>query len=287
MDDITSAPSGGISLDAEESAYLRGGRSPVAGSLLLSTSKYLNHPGLRDVVAQMGMKRDGQDVPSAYLIPDFNKAMHELTDYPKLFAEIDAERTRNPEFAQWLDARFVSDLQPEHVKDCAPGTLGHRVHDFISKSGMQIDFMYLGDPKTDYDYINKRRIQTHDILHMVTGLDPSPVGEIALIVANAASEVAYFGDDNLFGDLNRTGMYLAATSLMRLASHYPAALGALLEGFARGHALGSKQKKPLFMNNWEGYFDWQMEDIREEFSFQDGPADGAWEWTFKAATDPK
>lgn len=285
MNDVEFDPHAGIALTDEESAYIRGNRTPVVGSLLMSTSKYLNSPNFRDLYAQMGLRRVGREVSAAYLIPDVNKAMDEVTDYPAVLARIAAARKRLPEFDQWLEERFVSDIQPEHIKDCAPGTLGSWIYDFITNSGMKLDIMFLGEPKNDFQYINKRRMQTHDILHMVTGLDTSLVGEACLNIANVMSEANYFGDDELFGDLNRGAIFLATTNLMRNACHYPSVVPTQLEGFARGYALGSKQKKPLFMINWEPYFDWKIEDIREEFSFQDGPPDGSWTWTGSAAMD--
>ncbi len=57
----------------------------------------------------------------------------------------------------------------------------------------------------------------------------------------------------------------------------------MLEGTARGYALGSKQKKPLFMLRWEDWIDVSIEDVRKEFGFEDGPAPGHWNWTWEAA----
>ena len=272
----------GLELAAQEAAYLKGGNEPIAGSLLISTSKYLNNPLFRDLFAQMGLKRDGHDLPGAYLVPEINRAFAEVTDGAALYGGIADARARLPEFRDWLDARFVSNLQADAVKGHAPGTLGARVHAFIADSGMDIDFMFTGEPKDDYEYINKRRIQVHDIEHMVTGLDPSPVGESALIMANTMAVINYFGVE-LAAELNRHGLFLVTTGLMRAACHYPALTPAYLEGLARGHALGQKQKKPLFMLKWEDYFDWTIADIREEFGFQDGPPDGHWDWTYAAA----
>lgn len=272
----------GLKLADKEAQYLKGGREPIAGSILISTSKYLNNPLFRDLFAQMGLKRDGHDLPGAYLVPEINRAFAEVTDTEALFGGLADARKRLPEFAAWLDARFVSNLKPEDVKDCAPGTLGERVYRFMRESGMDIDFMFLGEPRNDYEYLNKRRIQVHDIEHMVTGLDPSPVGEMALIVANTVANINYFGAE-FAAELNRHGAFLVSTGLMRVSCHYASVVPAYLEGIVRGHALGSKQKRPLFMMKWEDYFDWKIEDIREEFNFHDGPPEGYWDWTFEAA----
>ena len=270
-----------IELNRDEASYLMGQAEPAKSSVLVSTSKYLNNPLFRDIYAQFGLKRDGHDLPAAYLIPELSRAFGEVTDYTKVFHALAEEKARIPEFAEWLDARYLSDFTAELVEGRAPGTLGAMIHDFIVKSGLAIDFMYKDAPQNDLDYLVKRRVQNHDIEHMVTGLDPSPVGEIALIVANTAANANYFQGD-LVHELNCYGSILTATSISRAGLHYPNVLPTLLEGMARGQALGAKQKKPFFMIRWEDYLDWQIKDIREEFRFEDGPEDGAWEWTYEA-----
>lgn len=271
-----------MEIKGEEAAYLKGSAQPVAGSILTSTSRYLNNPRFRDVYAQMGLKRDGPDLPSAYLVPEINRAVSEETDYVRLRALLDAERERLPEFAQWLDERFISNWTADKVAHCAPGTVGALIHDFIVTSGMDIDFMFRGDPADDFAYLIKRRVQNHDIEHMVTGLDPSPVGEIALIVANTVAIFTYF-EPELANMLSFQPMFLASTSLMRAACHYPSVTPAMLEGFARGHALGAKQKRPLFMLRWEDWIDVPVADARQQLGFEDGPAAGHWEWTHDAS----
>ncbi|AYJ87742.1 hypothetical protein D3Y57_19690 [Sphingomonas paeninsulae] len=269
-------------LTDQEAGYLMGGAEPVKSSLLISSSTYLNNPLFRDLFAQMGLKRDGYDLPGAYLIPDINRAFGEVTDGQRLFGLLQQERDSLPEFATWLDARFTSDFKVEELEGFASDTLGAMVYAFIGKSGMQIDFMFRGEPANDFDYLNKRRVQNHDIEHMVTGLDPSPVGEVGLIIANTVAINNYFGDE-FATDLNRHGLFLVSTGLMRMACHYGAVVPAYLEAIALGRSLGEKQKKPLFMIKWEDYLDWPIPAIREEFSFQDGPPHGYWHWTHDAA----
>lgn len=264
----------------DEAAYLMGSAEPVTSSVLISNSKYLNNPYFRDVYAQFGLKRDGHDLPDAYLIPQLTKAMGEVVDYGRVLMLLEQERARLPEFAAWLDARFVSNFTAEQTAGCAPGTLGARVHDFIAKSGYTIDFLFKDEPKSDYEYLLKRRGQNHDIEHMVTGLCPSQVGEIGLIAANTISVANYFSEE-FAKELNLYGTILMSTSISRCGLHYPKAMPALLEAISRGYALGAKQKKPLFMVRWEDYLDWRMEDIRAEFHFEDGPPPGYWDWVFQ------
>ena len=271
-----------MEIKGQEAAYLMGGDQPISGSLLISSSRFLNNPRFRDVYAQMGLKRDGRDIPTTYLIPEINRAIAEETDVERIRDLLLLERRRLPEFAQWLDARFLSNWNEAAVAHCEAGTLGALIRKFLQTSGMEIDFMFRGMPEDDFTYLLKRRVQNHDIEHLLTGFDTSPVGEIALIVANAQSLSGYF-EPELAGLLSLQPMFLASTSLMRVACHYPAVLPAMLEGFARGQALGRKQPKPLFMVRWEDWIDRQVSEIREAFNFEDGCAEGYWDWTHEAA----
>ena len=85
------------------------------------------------------------------------------------------------------------------------------------------------------------------------------------------------------GMLSFQPMFLSSTSLMRMNCHYPQVVPAMLEGTARGYALGMKQAKPLFMIRWEDWVDVSIPEVRQEFGFEDGPEPGHWEWTFQAA----
>lgn len=265
----------------DEAAYLMGSAEPVTSSVLISNSKYLNNPYFRDIYAQFGLKRDGHDLPEAYLIPQLTKAMGEVVDHGRTLTLLAEERERLPEFAAWLDERFVSNFTAEQTAHYARGTLGARIHDFIAKSGLAIDFLFKDAPTSDFEYLLKRRGQNHDIEHMVTGLCPSQVGEVGLIAANTISVANYFSEE-LAQDLNLYGTILMSTSISRCGLHYPKAMPALLEAISRGYMLGMKQKKPLFMVRWEEYLDWPIDDIRAEFHFEDGPAPGHWDWVNQA-----
>lgn len=271
-----------MEITGADADYLKGAREPVAGSVLLSTSRFLNNPRFRDVYAQMGLKRDGHDLPPAFLIPEVNRAVAEETDMARLLELLAEERALLPEFAAWLDERFVSDWSATDLSGCRDGTVGARIRRFIAESGFEIDFMFRGPPQSDFEFLLKRRVQNHDIEHMITGLDTSQVGEIALIVANAVSTFNYFQPEfaNL---LSFQPMFLASTSLMRMACHYPAAVPAMLEGFAIGRAVGARQTRPLFMIRWEDWIDTPCEEAREALGFGDSPGEGHWSWVDEVA----
>jgi ubiquinone biosynthesis protein COQ4 len=269
-------------LNKNEAGYLMGQAAPVTSSILTSSSAYLNNPLFRDLFAQMGLKRDGNDLPGAYLIPEIARAFTEVTDDQALDAMLDAEKRRLPEFAKWLDNRFVSAFEIDSLSVHLAGTLGAEIYKFVLESGMKIDFMFLDAPRSDMEYLNKRRVQVHDIEHMVTGFDPSPVGEIALIVANMIANTNYFSFD-FAAELNRFGAFLVSTGLMRMSCHYPSVVPSYLEAISLGRSLGEKQASPMWMLKWEEYLDWPIKEITQTLGFTDGPPRGYWNWTDAAA----
>jgi len=56
-----------------------------------------------------------------------------------------------------------------------------------------------------------------------------------------------------------------------------------LEAMQLGIAAGRALKRPLFLESWGDYLDWQLDDIAAHFGFVRGPVD-AWAWTTEAAS---
>ena len=274
-------------MEQSEVDYLKGSDAPprTSGSLLLSSSKYLNSARLRDVLVQEALRKNGRELPLAYLVPDAMQAFEELKDLDLIRRQLAAEKARKPELASWLDARFVSRFTVADVAGYAPGTLGSKVHEFMTGSGYAIDFLFLDAPKTDYEYLQKRLAQNHDIEHMVTGFGTDPCGEHALMTCNATAWLRYFGCE-FAGELCRFNVYLTMVGTIRAAMHYPKTLLTFLEALRYGNEMGAALRRPLFLTRWEDYFGWTIADIRREFNISGSPAENAWTWTEDAWKEP-
>jgi ubiquinone biosynthesis protein COQ4 len=269
-----------------EAGYLRQGAKPAgtASSLPVSSSPYLNNWRLKEAFAVDSLRRQGRDVPMAYLVPDILQGLHEAEDTEELETLFVLERARNPEFAAWLDARFCSNIQIADVEGCKPGTLGEKVRRFIRDSGLQLDFMYLDTPKSDNEYFRKRRLQNHDIEHMVTGLGPDPAGEQALLYLNL--EQAYLQFSAEFATAtNRAKVLINSPFLTRTLLQYPRGGQVILEATSLGVEMAKRLKRPLIMVRWEDYMDWPLEEIRSHFGLEGAPAEGAWDWVYDAVQD--
>jgi ubiquinone biosynthesis protein COQ4 len=262
-------------------SYLKIGAKPLTtnSSILVSSSKYLNSARLREALAQEALKCNGPDLPTTYCLPELAQAINACEDYQENLAAIHRERELKPEFGKWLDQRFFSNYNIDDVKDCKPGTLGAIVHDFMVTSGMDVSFQYKGEPaQDDLHYYQLRSSQSHDIEHLVTGFEPNPYGENALIFFKAYREGKYFSPE--VAAINGRGILTAVgANIVKDCLHYPAIIPHLFEGMAHGINMAKRGTKIFLYTKWEDYWDVQLSDVREEFSLYDAPEHGAWDWT--------
>lgn len=262
-------------------SYLMENAKPLetTSSILVSSSKYLNSARLREALAQEALKRNGPDLPTTYCLPELAQAINACEDYAENLAAIHRERELKPEFAKWLDERYFSNYSAEAIKDCKPGTLGAIVYDFMMTSGMDIGFQYQGEPvQDDLHYYQLRSSQSHDIEHLVTGFEPNPYGENALIFFKAYTEGKYFSPE-VAAINGRQILTATGANIIKDCLHYPAIIPHLFEGMAHGINMAKRAKKLFLYAKWEEYWDVAMVDVREEFGLYDAPEHGAWDWT--------
>ncbi len=259
-------------------AYFNGGMVSIAteSSLLVSNSPYLNHGGLRTLIAQEMLRRNGADLPNTAFIPEVAQILHELEDMPTILRMFEEEKARLPRFAEWLDRRQLSDFSPEEVKDCAPGTLGAALRQWMAETGYRLDLFFQEVQVTnDFTYYLRQTSLTHDIEHMVTGFGPNHGGEVAMVTANMHARARYFRPE-LANFFNRVFAYLKAKTILKDALYYPEALAVNLEGEFKGAEQGRNWKYPIMLAPWRDMADWQIADIREELGITPVIPDGTW-----------
>ena len=102
-------------MDAE---YMEGKRKSLDeyGSVIMTSSKFLNSARLRDIYAQEGLRKNGYDVPPTYMVYQASRALAELSDEVEIEALVEAEKKTKPDFAAWLDARVLSDFTLDELK---------------------------------------------------------------------------------------------------------------------------------------------------------------------------
>lgn len=265
-------------IDDKTQAYFNGRIQKIAteSSTLVSSSKYLNHAGLRMLMAQEMLRRNGADMPNTAFIPEVAAILIELEDMAHLMGLFEAEKARLPLFRDWLAKRQLADYKLEEVKDCAPGTLGAMLHDFMTNSGYELDIFYQEvQVVNDFTFYLRQTALTHDIEHMVSGFGPNHGGEVALLNANMHAKVRYFCPE-LAAFFNRVQYYLKAKTIMKDGLHYPEAMVINLEAEHQGAVQGRNWKYPMMLAPWRDWTDWQVSDIREELGITPVPPVGLW-----------
>ncbi|AZI36839.1 hypothetical protein NT2_05_04410 [Caenibius tardaugens NBRC 16725] len=268
---------------AGEREYFNGAIRKVEtdSSILVSSSKYLNSPELRALIAQEMLRRNGADLPNTAYIPEVVQILQNLEDMPRIMQLFEEEKARLPDFKAWLEGRNLANFTIEQVKDCKPGTLGALLHKFMVESGYELDIFYREvQVVNDFTFYLRQTALTHDIEHMITGFGPNHGGEVALLNANLHARSLYFHPE-LAAFFNRVQTYLKAKTIMKDGLHYPEAMVLNLEAEYRGAVQGRNWKVPLMVVDWRKYVDWQVEDIRKELNITPVIDDGIWDDTNK------
>lgn len=105
------------------------------------------------------------------------------------------------------------------------------------------------------EYIELRLSQTHDLWHILTGFDTSPMGEIGL----QAFHLPQFPYP--------LGTMLVANSLISATLMASETLPELLEAIALGFQMG-KTAKPLFAEKWEEGWEKPLKQWRQELNIE-------------------
>lgn len=266
-------------------AYFNGAiqSTTTTSSVLISNSVYLNHAGLRSLIAQEMLRRNGADLPNTAFIPDVAQILHELEDMPTILRLFEEEKARLPRFREWLDRRQLSDFSLAEVKNCAAGTLGAALRHWMESTGYQLDLFFQEvQVNSDFSYYLRQTSLTHDIEHMVTGFGPNHGGEVAMVTANMHARARYFRPE-LANFFNRIFAYLKAKTLLKDALYYPEAMAVNLEAEFRGAEQGRNWKYPIMLAPWRDMVDWQIADIREELGISPVPEAGLWADTNRLA----
>ena len=265
-------------------AYMEGAARPLDqfGSVIMTSSKWLNSARFRDVYAQEGLRKTGYDVPPTYMVHQAAMAIAELQPEAEMRALFDHEVEVNPVFRAWIEKRSLGDFTVPELEGCKKGTLGGVVHDYLAKSGFDLNHSKRGLAPTDgYTYMLKQRVVGHDIEHIVSGFGPNPVGEYGLIAANLTAYYKFFSPE-FASELTRMSGFLFSTGIMKMSLHYPEVVPEFLVATKWGIEQGDGWKHPLMVTDWRSYLDWPLEEVRKDLNVLNPPPPGHWEWTHEA-----
>jgi ubiquinone biosynthesis protein Coq4 len=240
---------------ADSIKYLSRNIKPVSttSSVLVSSSKFLNHPLIRDVVATWMLRRNGRDWPveSDHAMGLFG-AIVSLQDDDYIESLFVAEREKNPRFDKWMAERFISPLTAEDFKKFPAGSCGAMMNRQIVEFGFQIQLGLapeLLSHSNNYTYYKSRTPQIHDYEHIVTGGSFDSVGEIIPYFARQANIAKHLSPE-LAAELNVHGVLGGLRLVSRAGLHYPEIWPLVLDCVAKGIRVG-QQSEPYFMAKFD------------------------------------
>lgn len=169
---------------------------------------------------------------------------------------------------EFLDRRHLSEpLVLEDLTDCAPGTLGEGYHRFITENGLMenlgVNYRAFNEKlqaegaldrlPEDVSYMIVRGFQIHDFLHVLTGFQPNPLGELAQAAFHYAQlRFPYHA------------MRIAVTT-GHIAFVNPTATASVMDALMDGWFVGRSSQNTHF-TLWEDELHTPIDDLRERFA---------------------
>jgi ubiquinone biosynthesis protein Coq4 len=183
---------------------------------------------------------------------------------PALLEEMATALAQDPHGARALARRpRLGVVDVDALAALPEGTLGRSFADFLRRNGLD------PAPLTDQadkegEYLVAHLYETHDLWHVITGIDTDVAGELSL-------QAFYLAQ--IPGNL---GAVLIAIGLLNAVFFNQADLRPRVDAVSRGWQLGLRSA-PLFGRDWARQWDRPLVEIRHELGFTtSAPARGAW-----------
>ena len=142
---------------------------------------------------------------------------------------------------------------------------------------MEMKFVNNQSAETDMEYLMQMVGHTHDLSHIISGFETEH-GRRASQCADGPDRVLpIFQPGSGAGDQLHDGLRVQYPASRAPSSIIPALSISCLKATRRGIEAGQGLKIPVFMIDYEHYFDWQMDDIAADLGFVRGPED---EWAY-------
>ena len=246
-----------------EATYLSRGVMPIAteSSVLVSSSKYLNNPRLRDWLTMIMLRKNGPDMPPPAEMYALLPILEELRDHARIEEMFAAERKVNPLLDDWFTEGFISTYQIEDFKDYAPGTLGGIFYKQMTAGNYEIQIVPFAEPKSQLEFYNLRSGQTHDLEHILTGGGFNFMGELVPYWYRLTNVPRFFQDKHLATEVNLIQIFGSMRYTSRTALHYPEVWSTAIECIQRGIRVG-QESDALFLKKIEDAFHLPLAEAR-------------------------
>ena len=236
-------------------------------SVLVSSSKYLNHPKLREWIAFIALKKNGTDFPPAAEMHQLLTFIDELRDFDHIEHMITEERKVNPRFDAWFNEWYVSSYKVEDLKDCAPGTVGGIYYKTATEGRYDIQIVPDYKPKTQWQFYSLRSGQTHDYEHILTGGGFNYMGELIPYWFRLATIHTHIQNKELAGEMSVLSIFGTMRYVIRTMLHYPQIWETALDCIQQGIRIG-RESDPFWMAKMEDVWHTPLEEARAKLGIR-------------------
>ncbi len=243
--------------------YLFRGVMPVEtpSSVLVSSSKYLNNPRLREWLAMILLRKNGPDLPPPAEMYEFLGILDELRDYDRVEQMFTDERKVNPELDAWFAEGFHSTYAIDDFKQYEPGTLGGIFYSWITEGNYEIQITPWQEPRTQMEFYNLRSGQTHDFEHILCGGGFNFMGELVPYWYRLTNVFKFIRNPELAAEVSMIQIFGSLRYTVRTILHYPQVWSTCVDAIQRGMKVG-QESDALFMKKLETAFHLPLQEAR-------------------------
>ena len=209
----------------------------TASSTLISSSRYLNSPTMRDWVATELLRKNGPDLPTPAGAFKLSFIIKEMQNDAEIDAMMEEERKRLPELDQFLSERFVSKFTLDDLSKYPPDSVGGQYYKQLHDGNYQVDIVPPYEARGNYQYWTLRSGQTHDLQHIITHGGFDSLGEVVVGMAKLENIYKHFSPE-LACELAVMQFFLSFRFISRMALHYPQVWHEMWAAVERGRKIG-------------------------------------------------
>jgi ubiquinone biosynthesis protein COQ4 len=209
----------------------------TASSTLISSSRYLNNPRMREWVAQELLRKNGPDLPTpsgAFILSGIIK---EMQNFDEIDAMLEAERTHNPVLDRFLSERFVSNYTLDDLSKYPPDSVAGLFYKQLHDGNYQVNIVPPYEAKGNYSYFLLRSGQTHDLEHIIVHGGFDSLGEVVVGLAKLENIYKHFSPE-LANELAVMQFFASFRFISRMACHYPTVWHDMWAAVDRGRKVG-------------------------------------------------
>jgi ubiquinone biosynthesis protein COQ4 len=230
-------------------------------STLISSSKYLNDPRLREWVAMILLRKNGPDMPPPAEMHALPRLLDELRDFDHIEAMFTEERKVNPALDRWMSEGFISSYSIDDFKGYAPDTVGGIFYRWITEGNYGIQLMPWKQPETQFQFFQLRSGQTHDFEHILCGGGFNSMGELVPFWYRLTNIFKHISNPELAGELSVLHLFGSLRYTVRTMLHYPQIWPVTVDAIQRGMRVG-QESDALFMAKLEDVFHLPVAEAR-------------------------